>query len=389
MGWMADVVAGDQAAGFFNTIEKSNAELAIGVTHNDAVPPRLHRATFNGDAREYFGIWIVNTLLTIVTLGIYAPWAKVRRIRYFSANTVLIDRSFDYHATGGQLLKGWLLVGVYIIGYDLLSSFYPIASLVVALVLTVVLPWIVNNAFRFKARVTSYSNIRFQFQGRLSRAYLSILLGGLLGLFTLGLLAPVASLWYQRYIFNGIRYGDRSFKTECRLWPLYKALFFPAVIMIVGVTPAFMVVGYIMSRELSVMPNFYEYGEWWRAVIHALVKYVAIIPTLLAYYFMLIIYRTGVRNASWSATLYDGKHRLVSDVPRLKYAWILLSNTIATIATLGLLRPWAAVRERKFVAMHTGLWVLGDLEEVRGQVNASESAFSSEFLDSDGFDLGF
>lgn len=30
-----------------------------------------HSFTFHGDGKNYFGIWIVNILLTIVTLGIY------------------------------------------------------------------------------------------------------------------------------------------------------------------------------------------------------------------------------------------------------------------------------------------------------------------------------
>ena len=37
---------------------------------------------FSGSAREYFGIWIVNLILTIITLGIYSAWAKVRRQIY-------------------------------------------------------------------------------------------------------------------------------------------------------------------------------------------------------------------------------------------------------------------------------------------------------------------
>ncbi|RYZ95608.1 MAG: DUF898 family protein, partial [Proteobacteria bacterium] len=30
---------------------------------------------FRGQAGEFFRIWIVNTLLTILTLGIYSAWA--------------------------------------------------------------------------------------------------------------------------------------------------------------------------------------------------------------------------------------------------------------------------------------------------------------------------
>ena len=35
----------------------------------------FHRIVFTGKASEYFGIWIVNVLLTILTLGIYSAWA--------------------------------------------------------------------------------------------------------------------------------------------------------------------------------------------------------------------------------------------------------------------------------------------------------------------------
>jgi uncharacterized membrane protein YjgN (DUF898 family) len=37
---------------------------------------------FRGTGGEYFRIWIVNLLLTILTLGIYSAWAKVRQLRY-------------------------------------------------------------------------------------------------------------------------------------------------------------------------------------------------------------------------------------------------------------------------------------------------------------------
>jgi Zn-dependent protease with chaperone function len=52
-----------------------------------AYPPEQLR--FTGKGSEYFGIWIVNLLLTILTLGFYSPWAKVRRMHYFYRNTQL------------------------------------------------------------------------------------------------------------------------------------------------------------------------------------------------------------------------------------------------------------------------------------------------------------
>ncbi len=72
----------------------------------DMSSSRTRDFEFHGNAREWFGIWIVNLLLSIVTLGIYSAWAKVRARKYFYQNTYVADRNFDYHATGLQILIG-------------------------------------------------------------------------------------------------------------------------------------------------------------------------------------------------------------------------------------------------------------------------------------------
>lgn len=54
---------------------------------------------FRGNASEFFGIWIVNLLLSVLTLGIYSAWAKVRTKRYFYGNTFVDDSAFEYRAT--------------------------------------------------------------------------------------------------------------------------------------------------------------------------------------------------------------------------------------------------------------------------------------------------
>jgi uncharacterized membrane protein YjgN (DUF898 family) len=59
---------------------------------------RIAPFEFTSTGREYFGIWIVNILLTVLTLGIYSAWAKVRRNRYVYGNTRLLGSGFDYHA---------------------------------------------------------------------------------------------------------------------------------------------------------------------------------------------------------------------------------------------------------------------------------------------------
>ncbi len=78
-------------------------------------PQPLH---FNGNGAEYFGIWIVNLLLTIVTLGIYSAWAKVRRLQYFYRHTELAGSSFDFHGSPIRILIGRLIALAMLIAYN-------------------------------------------------------------------------------------------------------------------------------------------------------------------------------------------------------------------------------------------------------------------------------
>ena len=71
--------------------------------------------SFTGTGAEYFKIWIVNLALTIVTLGVYSAWAKVRRLQYFYRHTRLAGAGFDYHGDPIAILKG-RIVGLVLFG---------------------------------------------------------------------------------------------------------------------------------------------------------------------------------------------------------------------------------------------------------------------------------
>ena len=115
---------------------------------------------FSGTGREYFGIWIVNLILTIITLGIYSAWAKVRRETYFKNHTRLYDGGFGYHATGGQIFKGRLIAFIVLVLVNIISSVQPLFGLVVAPIFIILLHWILNSSLRYSARKTSLRNIR-------------------------------------------------------------------------------------------------------------------------------------------------------------------------------------------------------------------------------------
>ncbi|MCE2494032.1 MAG: DUF898 family protein [Alphaproteobacteria bacterium] len=58
--------------------------------------PEPQRIQFAGRGSEYFGIWIVNVLLSVVTFGIWTAWAKVRRVQYFNGRTLVLGDPLDF-----------------------------------------------------------------------------------------------------------------------------------------------------------------------------------------------------------------------------------------------------------------------------------------------------
>ncbi|AOG08562.1 MAG: DUF898 family protein [Alphaproteobacteria bacterium] len=344
----------------------------------------LRRGEFRGSAGEYFGIWIVNILLTIVTVGIYSAWAKVRRNRYFYGNSFIDGHSFDYHAKGLQIFIGRAIVFGYIIGYNILLTFSPIAGGILALLMFVLLPWIVMRSLRFNARVTSYRNIRFDFVGKTWGAFVAIIFGGLIAFFSLGILAPFASRWLYRYIFNNLRYGDRAFETDPKIGALYRVWLPAFLLMLVGAAVGGALFVLIYYGAVASADSGMD-GE----ALLVLGIYGTVIPVLLLWGVAAIFYRIGVRNVVMNSARFDTRHSLFSDLGRLRYFWIVVSNLVVTILTLSLMRPWAAVREHRYVIEHSGIVVDGELGDVVSSMQASGSAVTAEYLDLEGFDFGF
>src|SRR5262245_5944118 len=148
----------------------------------------LEQFRFSGSGGEYFRIWIVNLLLSVITLGIYSAWAKVRRMHYFYGNTHFAGDVFEYHGRPIQILKGRLIAfGVFMV-YFIASSLSEIAGAAMAIVFFFFVPWLAVKALSFRARMTSYRNIRFTFEqdyGGAAKVFIgfTLLIGLTLGLF--------------------------------------------------------------------------------------------------------------------------------------------------------------------------------------------------------------
>ena len=169
-----------------------------------------------------FGIHVVNTLLTLVTLGFYYFWAKTRLRRYLFGQTEIEGDRFAYHGTGRELLLGTLkavlVFGVPIYLLNLIRDVLDVpalvkvaAGLLSASLLFVLFPVAMVGARRYRLGRTSWRGIRFSFRGRVWELVKIVIVGSFLTGLTLGLYYPVLLVKRQAFMISNSYFGNERF----------------------------------------------------------------------------------------------------------------------------------------------------------------------------------
>lgn len=339
---------------------------------------------FHGTASEYFGIWIVNLTLSILTLGIYSAWAKVRTSKYFYQNTEIGGRRFDYHATGGQILIGRIIIVLSFVAIQILAL-VPIVLAVVMIAFLFVFPWLLVRSLRFNARVTSWSNVRFNFHGKTGRAFLVYLLYPFLVIFSLFLAWPFVDRARRRFVISHHSLGQSRFTLDAGIGSFYAAFFaFLGVILIVLALSLASAVPVLMALlgDLSLLEN----DAFLLGNMLLMVQIYA--GGIAAFVIGGIVYTAIIRNILFGGTWIEGGHRLQSSVSVPRYVWIALTNALAIILTLGLMLPWAKVRMARYLAERTQVIVNGDLDDFIGDIVPEGGAFGDAYTDLEAIDVG-
>jgi uncharacterized membrane protein YjgN (DUF898 family) len=151
---------------FMNTIPS-------GLHPQEPATPSIHDMPlrFTGSGSEYFRIWIVNLLLTLVTLTLYWPFARARRMAYFHSNTWVGNNALGFHADPWKMFRGYLLMLGLGLVYWLVSYFVPALSWLPLLVLALLWPALWRSSLMFRLRNTSWCGVRFDFAGSSRDAY--------------------------------------------------------------------------------------------------------------------------------------------------------------------------------------------------------------------------
>ncbi|MGR4870913.1 YjgN family protein [Variovorax sp. LARHSF232] len=401
-----------------------------------------HPINFTGDGGEYFRVWIVNVLLSIVTLGIYTPWARRRTVKYFYSHTEVADGPLEFTAKTRSMVVGFLLLAVIYAAINVASETGHDVVVGLAMLGGVALaPWLWGKAMRFRLGNTRWRGLRLQFGASWAEVYrASWPVFALVGLwvvlgFLLALLAPeVADLAGGAatgaaegkvptpeitapmgiLLFLGLA---TSFVLLTRLDYNYKVLLvrrtligdqagrwhpgFGAFLRIalaslgvfllsaVLVTLAMMLLGALFGGVQVLMGG--TGGSRAAMVIKAI-----LIGTVigLAGFFLSISPALAYREARMFQLLWNGVG--VSRIARFRtslgtsaFVWLRIKNVLLTVITLGFYRPFARVNEYRMKAESTMLYLKGGVEPLVSQLTRrqEQGGFGDAVADALGLDL--
>lgn len=382
-----------------------------------------HQMHFRGTGGEYFAIWLVNILLTAITLGIYSAWATVRRRRYFYGNTELNGDRFDYHAQPMQILKGRLLVIGGVILFYVLLFINELLGLVAMLAFLAMIPWIIIRSWRYNAIMSSYRGVRFNYLCQTGRAYWVLLFcpillviglyavlivlgvigsqtGSLAAVATLGIISVVlfipmlavingilATLQSDLFV-NNLRFGNSPFVGVFKKAAFIKIALFSLLIFLPFLVVALLIVGsfFVNLFQMAMMGGMSEsmVQTMLAANIGSLLMMmlVLLIGLMVSSSYMVVT----KRNYIFNQTTLQGEVKLCSTMRVLPYLGLLITNSLITVFSLGLAAPVAHVRHARYMAQSTQ--VEGDLSllSVQAHHDTANTAIAEEAVQA--LDLG-
>jgi uncharacterized membrane protein YjgN (DUF898 family) len=342
------------------SITSEAADASSSLNSITPVEPRDHRLViqFTGSGSEYFRIWIVNLLLVLVTLGIYYPWAKVRRLRYFYGNTVVDGAPLDFHGDPKKMLRGYALTGALVALYSVAGKFSALAGLIALLVVAALWPALLKSSMQFRLANTSWRGLRFRFAGSLRGAYRAmvplfvpgVVLVGLLvfeadpespsiryaigsGAVLLATLVAAPWLWWNLKSYQHNHYALAQLQTELRS---SVGAFYGVFLRSFGVLLlAAFLIGLLIG--LVGLPGGRRSAAMAIGVIVGMLAFFVVLQVVVRPYFT-----SRMQNLLWSRT-GNSQMRFRSDLRLRPLALLTLKNWLLTLLTFGLYGPFAAI----------------------------------------------
>ena len=394
-----------------------------------------HPLEFTGSGGEYFRVWIVNVLLSIITLGIYTPWARRRTAQYFYSHTMVAGSPLEFTAQQRKMVMGFVLLMLITLAYNIAANTGQDTAVGLLLLAGAVLaPFIWGSAMRFRLGATRWRGLRLQFTASWKEVYiaswpvftlalvwfgvffglqmLSPELAGALqeaeeetkrklptftpamgGLIVLGLVLTVLCFIRLEYNFKSLLVLKAQVGAERGRWkPVYMdfvKIWLATVLVFILCVVALSLIGTLLAGgSVALVAGLgNKLGLW---------LFVVIVLAIVGGIFLLFLASAparAYREARMFRLMWDNIG--VSHVARFKchlptggYVLLRIKNMFLTLITLGLYRPFARVSEYRMKLESVTLHVKGGVEQVAGaMVRQQQGGLGDALADAAGLDL--
>ncbi len=176
-----------------------------------------YQMNFLGKGKEFFGIFVVNWLFTILSFGLYYPFARAKTMQYLYGETSFEGSRLYFSGTGKEMFKGFIIALGIFITLNLLffvsnyNEFY-LGMFLVYVGYLLLIPIAIHGSMRYRMSRTSWRGIRFGYRGDRQTLLWKFVAWTLLTIVTFGIYWSWLTINTRTYVLNNTRFGDAKFK---------------------------------------------------------------------------------------------------------------------------------------------------------------------------------
>ena len=198
-------------------------------------PAKSHQFAFVASSSELFILMIKNVIFTLLTLGLYTPYARTNVRKYIWKSTSLNSSPFMFKGDPASLRNSYLKIVILIILYLVVEAIIfkiflhdkleliIIYNISIYAAYFVFFIWARFGAYCYLVNHTSYRSISFNVkQGGSSEHLKSSIKGSIFTILTLGIYYPFMLCSLEKIRWGKTQYGDLPFKYS----PEVKEFFF-------------------------------------------------------------------------------------------------------------------------------------------------------------------
>jgi uncharacterized membrane protein YjgN (DUF898 family) len=310
-----------------------------------STPIKSYAFSFKAKTSELYGLLLKNIVFTLLTLGLYIPYARTNLRKFIWKSSSLNSFPFLFKGNPQALLKSYSILLVifvamsainhaittFVVKGDVILTY--VHAFITYTVIFVVFTWAKYGAYSYLVNNSSYRSVHFKMnKGGAKNHLLHSILGTILSILTLGIYYPFMACKLEKIRWNKTQYGTSPF-TYFAEGGEYAKLWFKGVILT------------LLTAGL--------YYPWFAISMHK--------------------YKID--------SLEFGTATFISKATGGEYFWVLFKSALLMIVTLGLAAPFVFNLNLAYFLNHTSIKGSINFDDVVAAAKVKQSGLSDSVAD--------